>query len=130
MPTSTAPSASRAGRRRPTRSDGLTPAQAVLVEQLRQARPHWQVQTEAQFYPGRKWRLDVLIGNASGWPWLAVEIQGGIWTGGKHGRGAGLVKDFEKQAAIAEHGYRFLPVTPQDVRTGVALERILKCFHD
>ena len=128
MPTSTAPSASRAGRRRPTRSDGLTGSQASLLAQLREARSDLVVLPEQRFHATRRWRIDLLVGDASGWPGVAVEIQGGIWTGGKHGRGSGLVKDFEKQAAIAAAGYRFVPVTPQDVRTGVARARILACF--
>jgi hypothetical protein len=80
-----------------------------------------------RFHPTRRWRIDLTV-HQDGWPPVAVEIQGGIWTGGKHGRGSGLMKDFEKQAALAAAGYRFVPVTPQDCRTGTACQRVLACF--
>lgn len=47
---------------------------------------------EHRFAPPRKWRFDVA--------WLkqkvAIEINGGIFRRGRHSRGAGQVKDFEK----------------------------------
>jgi very-short-patch-repair endonuclease len=47
---------------------------------------------EHRFHDTRKWRLDFAhIGSKVG-----IEIQGGIWNGGRHGRGYGIAQDNEK----------------------------------
>ena len=79
---------------------------------------------EYRFAPPRKWRFD--------WAWplahrgevvmpLALEVQGGVWTQGRHVRGAALVKEFEKLNAAAAAGFRVLFVTPQQIENGEAL---------
>ena len=52
---------------------------------------------------------------------LAIEIDGGVWVGGRHTRGAGVLKDNEKIAHLAIDGWLFLRVTPQQVNSGQAL---------
>ena len=56
----------------------------------------------------RRWRFD--------WAWpaqkIALEVEGGIWTGGRHTRGEGFVKDMEKYNAAAALGWRVLRCTP------------------
>lgn len=70
----------------------------------------WPV-AEYRFHPTRKWRFDYAWVEAK----LALEVDGGIWTGGKHGRGAGIVKDQEKRNAAACLGWRLLVVTPREL---------------
>lgn len=71
---------------------------------------------EYQFHPTRRWRLD--------WAWvaakLALEIQGGLFSGGRHVRGAALLGEHEKLNAAAAAGWRVLFVTPQQVEDGSA----------
>ena len=68
---------------------------------------------EFLFHPSRKWRLDYA------WPAakLGLEVEGGVWTGGKHGRGSGIVKDMEKANGLALCGWRLLRVTPSALPT-------------
>jgi very-short-patch-repair endonuclease len=47
---------------------------------------------EHRFHPVRKWRYDFAHLESK----VAVELQGGIWSGGRHGRGYGIVGDYEK----------------------------------
>lgn len=72
---------------------------------------------EYRFDEARKWRFDFA------WPdrKLAVEIQGGTWNAGKHGRGSGIEKDAEKLSAAAIAGWRVLLVTGNQVRSGKAI---------
>lgn len=69
--------------------------------------------TEYQFHPERKWRFDLA------WPdqKLAMEVEGGIWTGGRHVSAAGFFKDMEKKNAAAVLGWRILYITPKAVGT-------------
>lgn len=74
---------------------------------------------EFQFHPARKWRFDFAFLERCGsnaLP-LAIEVQGGIWTGGRHSRGSGLVKEHEKLNAAAVLGWRVLFCTPSEVLT-------------
>jgi len=71
----------------------------------------WPV-PEYRFHPRRKWALDLA------WPdcKIAVEVQGGIWIGGKHARGKGLTRDHEKINVAQTMGWTVLQVTPDQIR--------------
>lgn len=68
---------------------------------------------EYRFHPTRKWRYDYA------WPdhRIALEIDGGIWTGGRHTRGAGYLGDMEKLNAAALLGWRVFRCTPQQAQS-------------
>lgn len=68
---------------------------------------------EYRFAPPRRWRADWCFVEAK----LIVECQGGLFTGGRHVRGAALTREYEKLNRAAILGYRVLFVTPADLRT-------------
>ena len=73
------------------------------------------------FHPVRMWRFDFQ------WPAyrVAVEIDGGTWTGQKsHASGPGIAADHEKQNAAVELGWRVLRFTSPDLRGRQALKTI------
>jgi very-short-patch-repair endonuclease len=72
---------------------------------------------EHRFAPPRRWRFDYA------WPAhrLALEIEGGTWTGGRHVRGSGYEADCEKYSEAALRGWRVLRVTTAMLRDGRAL---------
>jgi very-short-patch-repair endonuclease len=76
---------------------------------------------EYKFHPTRKWRFDYA------WPELriALEVEGGVWTGGRHTRGSGFLKDVKKYNAAAALGWRVLRCTPSELMT-LATAEILK----
>ncbi len=63
---------------------------------------------EHRFHPVRRWRFDYA------WPEekVALEVEGGVWTGGRHTRGSGYVADLEKYNAATVAGWRVVRVTP------------------
>lgn len=72
---------------------------------------------EYRLLPPRRWRCDFA------WPGLklAVEVEGGGWTNGRHVRGAGFEADCEKYNEAALHGWTVLRVTGHMIRDGRAL---------
>jgi hypothetical protein len=76
-----------------------------------------RLQPEYQFHQTRKWRIDVALLDHD----IAIEIDGGAWIQGRHGRGAGIEKDNEKYAALAIAGWRLIRCTPGQVKKGIVL---------
>lgn len=70
------------------------------------------VTPEFRFDPNRKWRADFYIA-----PDILLEVEGGLFVagGGRHNRGASMLRDFEKYNRAAVLGYRILKVTPQQL---------------
>ena len=80
---------------------------------------------EFRFHATRKWRFDYA------WPIqrVALEVDGGVWTQGRHTRGAGAIADMEKVSEAAILGWRVLYVVPDDLRSGVALDRVARALR-
>jgi len=72
---------------------------------------------EFRFHDVRKWRFDYA------WPRekVALEIEGGVWTGGRHTSGAGFVKDVEKYNLATVAGWRVLRCMPSTLKSAATL---------
>jgi len=75
---------------------------------------------EYRFHPKRRWRFDFA------WPDIkfAVEVEGGIWTGGRHTRGKGFENDLEKYAHALLLGWSVLRVGDKMIHDGTAIQMI------
>lgn len=62
---------------------------------------------EYRFHPVRKWRFDFAIPDHR----IALEIEGGHWSGGRHVRGVGYRNDCEKYNEAVKLGWRVLRYT-------------------
>lgn len=71
---------------------------------------------------GREFRADFAF--VRGIEKLAVEIDGGTWNGGKHGRGSGIATDQEKTHYYAILRWYLIRVSPDDVKRGLAIQLI------
>lgn len=80
---------------------------------------------EFQFHETRKWRFDFA------WPEekLALEIEGGVWTRGRHTRGQGFINDLEKYNTATMMGWRILRITPDQLLKLTTIEYITKSLH-
>lgn len=79
---------------------------------------------EYQFHPTRKWKFDFAFPDQK----LAVEIEGGIWTNGRHTRGSGYRGDMEKYNAAALLGWKVLRFDGEAVRSGTAINTVLQAL--
>lgn len=81
---------------------------------------------EYPFAKPRRWRFDLA------WPRLklAVEVEGGTWTAGRHSRGAGYEADVEKYNEATLLGWRVLRVTTDMVADGRALAVVQRAFAE
>jgi hypothetical protein len=64
---------------------------------------------ELRFAPPRRWRFDYA------WPelFVAVEKEGGVYTRGRHTRGAGYADDMEKYNAATRLGWALFRYQPR-----------------
>lgn len=72
----------------------------------------------------RRWRFDIAFPAEM----LAVEVEGGTWTRGRHTRGSGYEKDCEKYNTAVLLGWRVLRFTSGQVWSGYAKDTILKAL--
>lgn len=68
---------------------------------------------EVKFCPTRRWRTDFMF--SKGEKRIAVEIEGGVHSDGRHTRGKGFVKDIEKYNTYITMGIQLLRFTTEDI---------------
>ncbi|MDM5130046.1 hypothetical protein OB962_03380 [Aeromonas piscicola] len=81
--------------------------------------------TELLFHPKRKWRFDYAWEEQM----IALEIHGGIHSGGRHTRGRGFVEDRTKMNEATLLGWTVLEVTPEHIKTSQLRAWLLKAFE-
>jgi very-short-patch-repair endonuclease len=81
---------------------------------------------EYHFWPGRRFRFDFA------WPdrRLAVEVDGGTASGGRHTRAGGYERDCEKLNHAACMGWCVLRFTGRMVRSGAAAREIARALEE
>ncbi|MDL2310269.1 endonuclease domain-containing protein [Parabacteroides sp. OttesenSCG-928-B22] len=70
-----------------------------------------EVVKEFLFHPTRKWRFDYAIPEHK----IAIEVEGGVFTRGRHVRPQGFLGDIEKYNAGTLLGWRIFRVTPDSL---------------
>jgi len=68
---------------------------------------------EHRFHPVRQWRMDFAWSEHR----VYLEINGGIWTNGRHSRGAAMLLEWEKINTASGLGWRQLLCQPKDLMT-------------
>lgn len=80
---------------------------------------------EYRFHPTRRWPFDFAYPERK----IAIEVQGGTWSGGAHGRGSGIERDYEKINAAQILGWTVLQFSTTMIKSGEALEAIEKILN-
>jgi hypothetical protein len=75
---------------------------------------------EWRFARPRKWAFDFA------WPLqkVALEVEGGIWTRGRHTQGTGYKADMEKYSRAAILGWRLYRTTPDELTSQATLDAL------
>ena len=69
----------------------------------------------------RRFRLDFVLPGK-----LAVEVQGSTWKANTgHSSGSGIQRDCDKAYEALKAGFRLLPLTGDDVRSGAGIDKVL-----
>lgn len=84
------------------------------------------VTPEYKFHPSRRWRFDYVILSHK----IAIEVEGGVWTNGRHTRGSGFVKDMEKYNEATRLGYKLIRVQPEILNTSYTIDLIQDIARD
>lgn len=84
-----------------------------------------EIVKEHRFHPVRRFRFDYAILEYK----IAVEVEGGIWTNGRHVRGAGYKRDMEKYSLAAVDGWIVIRRTPQELATNETLDMIRRAIQ-
>ncbi|OTG62820.1 hypothetical protein B9T29_06260 [Acinetobacter sp. ANC 3903] len=114
------------GSKRPKVKDEKVPNEfeVKLARELRALKINFE--QEYQFHSKRKWRADFhLVGKM-----ILVEVEGGIWSGGRHTRGKGYIGDMEKYNAAVMMGYQVIRFSTEQVKSGLAVQQIEKMVGD
>lgn len=77
---------------------------------------------EHRFNPRRKWRFDYAIPQYR----VALEVEGGVFSQGRHVRPQGFLGDIEKYNTATLMGWKLLRTTPDALLSAKTLQ-MLKC---
>lgn len=75
---------------------------------------------EFRFHHIRRWRFDYAIPAAR----VAIEVEGGAWTRGRHTRGKGFLNDIEKYNAATLLGWRVFRTAPDALLSAAFIEMV------
>ena len=89
-------------------------AEILLEYHLQECFPQAKIEREFQFCPGRKFRSDLAIPTLK----LLFEVNGGVYSRGRHVRPAGFQRDANKRNAALVLGYKPYEFTTEDVMQG------------
>lgn len=80
---------------------------------------------EHVFAPPRKWAFDLAYLG----PMVAVELEGGVFSQGRHTRGVGFTNDCRKYSEAAIRGWKVLRCTPEMVEAGELVDLLSRALE-
>lgn len=73
----------------------------------------------------RRWKFDFAFPERM----FAVEIEGGIWSRGRHTRPQGYINDMEKYNAASALGWKVWRFTPEQIKSGIPIKTVSDFFY-
>ena len=85
-----------------------------------------EVVKEFRFHPTRRWRFDYAIPSHK----IALEVEGGVFTGGRHIRSKGFIGDMEKYNEAARLGWTVVRVIPAELYTRKTVQLLRELINN
>lgn len=102
----------------------MSQLEALLLTHIRAVKLAMPV-PEYRFHKTRRWRFDFAYPDRQ----LAIEVEGGTWTNGRHTRAKGFEADCEKYNAAVLNGWSVLRFTGDMIRSGKAIETLERALR-
>ena len=104
------------------------PPQRDMFTALVESELHTQCVKEYRFHPVRQWRFDYALPMHK----VALEVEGGVWTQGRHTRPQGFLGDIEKYNTATTMGWKVVRTIPNELYTQktISLLKSLVSVHD
>jgi very-short-patch-repair endonuclease len=99
----------------------LNHAEVLLWQQIKEIHGNVRWAKEYKFHPDRRWKADFAIWDKEHDRKWIIEIEGAVFTQGRHTRGTGFIADCEKYNHAALLGYRVLRFPTKQVLDGSAI---------
>lgn len=80
---------------------------------------------EYAFHQKRRWRFDYAIPEYR----IAIEVEGGVWTKGRHTRAKGFLGDMDKYNTAAVMGWTLVRTTPTKLMTKQTFDYIKQALQ-
>ena len=80
---------------------------------------------EFRFCPERRWRFDYCIPAHK----IALEVEGGVWTNGRHTRAQGFLGDVDKYNRGTLMGWRIFRTTPSALYSADTLNMLREAIY-
>ncbi|MGL6121415.1 MAG: hypothetical protein ACRC0V_13040 [Fusobacteriaceae bacterium] len=80
----------------------------------------FKFESEYKFLKTRKFRFDFAQKELK----IAIEIEGGVYTNGRHTRGKGFISDMQKYNLATLNGWQLLRFTPQQTKKSETIQLI------
>ncbi len=80
---------------------------------------------EFQFHKTRKWRFDYAYPNLK----IAIEVEGGAFTQGRHTRGKGFIEDMKKYNEATLSGWTLIRIIPDQLMSYETIKLIKRAFE-
>lgn len=96
-----------------------SPLEVLLLSQIRLVGLP-EPETEQRLIEGRKSRCDFVWRSHR----VVMEVEGGIWAGGRHTRGKGFIRDVQKYNRLVLDGWTVLRTTSNQIKSGEAIETL------
>jgi hypothetical protein len=80
---------------------------------------------EHKFHPRRKWRMDYAWPDAK----IFLEVEGGVWSGGRHTSPKGYLGDMQKYNEAACLGWRKLACVPKELITVRTVDMVRRAME-
>ena len=97
--------------------EGATVGNSKGEETLALLLRHYKIpfHREFRFHKTRRWRFDFVIGDFPSMIKIAIEVEGGIYSNGRHTRGSGYSADLIKYNTALLGGWRVLRYTTKQI---------------